>query len=164
MKNLLTLIALLFIGMNSVAQDLDIPQNLELKTEADYKKLEPLVLQSIDWLQNEPMEKNEAKRKEVNAFLVQWMSGTPSVSIGIVADLVPLECADCMVAFMCGWTKYSLENNYSKDNLQCAQRGVERTIAFYKKNKKALGKNKEVENLISLQKKGKLKAFIVSKY
>jgi len=164
MKKILTLAIVLFLGLNLMAQDNDKAQGLELKTEEDYKKMEPVILRGIDWLQETPVAESKKERKEISGLLMLWMSGTPSVSIAIVEGLVPMGNPDCMIAFMCGWTKYSLDNNYSKDNLKCAKAAVEHTIEFYNKNKKDIGKSKDVENLIKKQKKGTLEKYIKSKY
>ena len=148
MKKLLIIAIFIFIGKNMNAQEVVIPDNIKLETEEDFKQNESLVLASIEWIQNTPLDQEKAKRKQINAFLMQWMSGSPTVSIKLVQGLVPLECAECLMSFMSGWTKYSLENNYSKDDEKCTLKGVESTIAFYEKNKSELGKNADIEKLI----------------
>ena len=155
---------LLVTSFNVFGQEFNVPSNVALNTVEDYKKAEPLVLQSIDWLQNTPVTKDTRKRAEVNAFLMKWMTGSPSVTIELVAGIVPMECSDCLMAFLSGWTKYSLEHDYSKDKIANAVAGAEHAIEFYKKNKKELGKQKEFETMIRRQKKGKLQAYIESKF
>ena len=95
---------------------------------------------------------------------MKWMSGSPTVSIELVSGIVPLDCADCLMSFMSGWTKYSLENDYSKNKVECAVAGAENAIEFYEKNKSELGKNSDMEKLIKQKKKGKLKKYIESKF
>lgn len=92
------------------------------------------------------------------------MSGSPTVSIELVSGIVPFDCADCLMSFMSGWTEYSLENNYSKNKVECAVAGAENAIEFYIKNKSELGKNSDMEKLIKQQKKGKLEKYISSKF
>ena len=164
MNKLKVLIFLLLATANLVAQEVEIPENIKLEKEDDYNKTEQLVLQSIDWILNKPISENPAKRKEINAFLIKWMSGSPTVSIELVSGLVPMECSECLMSFMSGWTKYSLENNYSKNKVDCALAGVERTIEFYDRNKSTLGENSDIEKLIKRNKKGKLKKYIESKF
>ena len=163
MKKSITLILLLFLGINLMAQEIEIPNDIKLETEADYKANEDLVLESIEWIQNTPVTMNPTKRKEVNKFLILWMTGTPSVSIELVDGILPLECTECLTPFLAGWTKYSLENNYSKDRVEGALAGLEQSIAFYEKNKMDLGKSKEMEKLIKLQQKGTLRKHVESK-
>ncbi len=92
------------------------------------------------------------------------MSGSPDVSIDIVSGLVPLQDANYLMMFMSGWTKYSLEHDYSKDQLACAVAGVNQMIAFYQKNKSQLGKNPLMNKLIKKQKKGDLEEYVASRF
>jgi len=158
------LICLLFVGTSLLAQEVEIPIDLKLENAEDYKKTEQLVLNSTEWLLKTPISENASKRKEISAFLMKWMSGSPTVSIALVSGIVPLDCADCLMSFMSGWTKYSLENDYSKNKVECAVAGAENAIEFYTKNKMVLGKNSDMEKLIKQQKKGKLEKYIESKF
>jgi len=164
MNKIKMLICLLFVSTSLLAQDVEIPSDLKLENAEDYKETEQLVLNSTEWLWKTPISENPNKRKEINAFLMKWMSGSPTVSIELVSGIVPLDCADCLMSFMSGWTKYSLENDYSKDKVECAVAGAENAIEFYKKNKSELGKNSDMEKLMKQQKKGKLKKYIKSKF
>ena len=164
MNKIKMLICLLFVSTSLLAQDVEIPSDLKLENAEDYKETEQLVLNSTEWLWKTPISENQNKRKEINAFLMKWMSGSPTVSIELVSGIVPLDCADCLMSFMSGWTKYSLENDYSKDKVECAVAGAENAIEFYKKNKSELGKNSDMEKLMKQQKKGKLKKYIKSKF
>jgi len=164
MNKIKMLICLLFVSTSLLAQEVEIPNDLKLENAEDYKKTEQLVLNSTEWLLKTPISENQSKRKEINAFLMKWMSGSPTVSIELVSGIVPLDCADCLMSFMSGWIKYSLENNYSKDKVECAVAGAENAVEFYKKNKSELGKNSDMEKLMKQQKKGKLKKYIKSKF
>lgn len=163
MEKIKLLALLLFISSHMMAQEVEIPHDLVFENAEDYKKTEPLVLQSVDWLLNTPVLEDIEKRKQINTFLMQWMSGSPTVTIVVVSGIAPLDCPDCLMSFLSGWTKYSLENNYSKNNVECAVAGAENAIAFYEKNKSELGKNSDMEKLIKQKKRGKLKAYITSK-
>lgn len=139
-------------------------ENIQLKTKEDFVKYEAKVIEDIDWLMNTPLEQDSEIRKEKNAFIIKWMSGSPTVSIEIVPGIVPLECAECLMSFMSGWTKYSLKNDYSKNKVACALAGAEYAIQFYKKNKSEIGKNADMDKLIKRKNKGKLKKYIESKF
>ncbi|PHR46231.1 MAG: hypothetical protein COA32_11805 [Fluviicola sp.] len=164
MNKIKALFLLLFISASLLAQEVEIPNDIKLEKAEDYKKSEKLVLSSTQWLLNTPVSESPEKRKEINAFLMKWLNGSPTVSIELVSGIVPLDCGDCLISFMSGWAKYSLENDYSKNKVECAMAGVENAIEFYKKNKSELGKNSDMEKLIKQKKKGKLKEYIESKY
>jgi len=60
---------------------------------------------------------------------------------------------------MGGWTKYCLQNNYSRDDVQCNLAALHSTIKVYKKGV-GLKKNKEMEKLIALDDKGQLEQWV----
>lgn len=139
------------------------PVDLTMETAADYERLEPLVIKAYDRLRSSPVDQAPEERKQLGAFLLQWITGSPSVSIEISEGLVPyIDQADLLVIFMGGWTKYELQNKGSSKKDQSALFATEEVIGFYKANVKALGKNKEVEKLAKMQEEGKLKAHIRS--
>ena len=139
-------------------------ENFQLKTKEDFAKYETKVIEYINWLMDNPLNQKREIRKEKSAFLIKWMTGSPTVTIELVSGIVPMECAECLLSFMSGWTKYSLENNYSKNKIDCALAGAEYAIEFYEKNKSELGKNSDMKKLIKQKKKGKLKKHIESKF
>ncbi|WP_157491688.1 hypothetical protein [Flammeovirga sp. SJP92] len=155
---------LLFVSTNLWAQNVEIPSNVKFESADDYKKTEQLVLEATDWLLKTPISEEAKKRNEVNDFLMKWMGGSPSVSINLVPGIVPFDSPDCLMSFMSGWVKYSLQNNYSKDNVECAVAGAQNSIEFYIKNKAQLGKNSDMEKLVKQDKKGKLKSYIEQKF
>lgn len=164
MNKLKTLILFILVSATIFAQDVEIPKDLKLESEEDYIKTEQLVLDCTSWLLNTPVSENPMKRKEVNSFLMEWMSGSPTVTIELVSGIVPLDCADCLMLFLSGWTKYSLQNNYSKNKVECALAGAEYALEFYDKNEAELGKNSDMKKLKKQQKKGKLRKYIESKF
>lgn len=159
-----TLVLLFFIGKALLAQEVDIPNGLKLQNTEDYEKTEQLVVDCTDWLLKTPISENPEKRKEINAFLMKWMSGSPTVSIELVPGIVPLGCEECLMSFMSGWAKYSLENDYSKNKVDGALAGAENAIEFYRKNKSELGQSPDMEKLQKKKNKGKLKKYIESKF
>jgi hypothetical protein len=163
MKSKSILLVLLYLSFNLTAQEFTVPANVSYDVEADYINQEQQVLSAIDWLMKTPVSEEQDKRKAVNGYLMQWMTGTPTVTIEISQVVAPfMECADCLMAFLAGWTKYSLENDYSKDRVAGTMAGITHTISFYELNKRALGRNSELEKLIKKQKKGELESHIKS--
>lgn len=151
---------LLFFTFIAFCQSPEIPDDVKLETAQDYKDKEQLVLKSIQWLANTPINQQIDERKKVNTFLIQWLTGSPSVSIELRSEFLPDNCADCMMSFMAGWTKYSLENDYSKDKVACAIAGINSVIALYEKNKESLGRNADIEKMIKRKKKEKLQKYV----
>lgn len=135
---------------------------IKLVSNEDYKKYEQKVIKDFNWLFETPIDVNPEKRKRTNAFLMQWMSGSPNVSIEISEKITTyMDCAECLMIFMGGWTKYALEaKNFSK--LKANLVGTESVIEFYQFNKSKIGKNKNIEKFMKLKQSGKLEKYIKS--
>lgn len=112
-----------------------------------YASLEPQVLADIDWLNNNPVKENMEMRNEKSRFVLMWMSGSPTVSIQMDDRLLTFLGADpaILMAYMTGWTKYVLENNYSDDAIQCSVAGITNAVNFYTANRKSFKKNGELD-------------------
>lgn len=108
--------------------------------------------------------KQVSKRKEVNAFFIEWLTGCTHVSIGLDARILNFteKNPDLLIIFMTGWTKQVLNTNDNKDRVKGNLAGVEAVIEFYLKNKDYLKKDKNVEKYIKMRDKGKLEEHIES--
>ena len=61
--------------------------------------------------------------------------------------------------FMAGWTKYVLENNYSKDETKGNLEGIRCVIRIYKKGA-GMKKDKAMEKIVELEDKGELEKWV----
>lgn len=161
MKKLFGILILSTLTISLFAQDFSVPNNYIMKQKEDYKKYEGDVLKAIDWLIQTPVDDQKEKRLEVNRFFIVWLTGTPDISLEIKSEIITFskKNPELLVIFMGGWTKYALEsgdNNKLTGNLK----GVEAVIDFYQKNKKALKKDKNVQQYIEMKEKGQLADYI----
>ena len=164
MKTILLFAVAVLFATQSFAQTFEVPAGYKFETKDDYTKYEQDVIGGINWLSSTPINQEQAKRKDVNAFLMKWMSGSPTVSIEVSQKIVTFtDCPQCLMAFLGGWTKYSLETGDNKNKVKGNLAGVEGVIQFYKLNKATLGKNKAIEKYIKLQEKGRLEEHIKSR-
>src|SRR5689334_17228679 len=118
MKHLLALSLFVIAFISANAQEFTVPDISDFKNEADYAKYEKDVIACANWLENNPLNQDRDKRAKANSFMIKWISGSPNVSIGIDETVTNLadKNEQLLVLFMSGWTRYALENNYSKDN------------------------------------------------
>ena len=65
-----------------------------------------------------------------------------------------------LMAYMMGWTKYSLEHNYSNDPVECTTAAVTNAVNFYNRNRQSLARSKEIEKYAKMVKKDSLKKHI----
>ncbi len=93
------------------------------------------VINGINWLNNTPLDHEFEKRKEVNAFLMKWMAGSPTEKIFIREGIVTfLSAPDLLMAFLAGWTKYSIETRDFPNELKGNLAGIENVISVYQMN------------------------------
>jgi len=62
---------------------------------------------------------------------------------------------------MGGWTRYSLQNNYSSDAVMGSIAGIKSAIKVYKAGQ--LEKDKEMQKLIDMDEKGELETWVKKK-
>ncbi len=133
----------------------------ELKNKEDYALYEEDIVKMTNWLVQTPLSEETELRRQINAFIVEWVSGSPNVSVELSEKTVPyLKCRECLALFMGSWSKYCIENNDYENSTEACYSATKDVITFYTKNKKALGKNKEIEKLIALEDKGELKTYL----
>jgi hypothetical protein len=132
-------------------------------TKEEFVASEQKILATIEWLEITPFDKDVEKRTNQKALLVAWLTNSPTVTLEVNADVLTFtkKNPDLMITFMGGWTKYSLQNNYSSDNIQGSLAGIKSAIKVYKNL--SLKKDKEVEKLIELESKGELENWVKDK-
>jgi hypothetical protein len=162
MKKISLSMMLVSFGLAANAQQFELPVGYKLEKAEDYRRYEREVIQAIDWIIGTPLGQMDGNRKEVNAFLLQWMSGSPIVHLEIKQEIVTfIDSPDLLMIFMGGWTKYSLESKDFHNKVEGSLAGVEAVITFYEKNRQSLKRDKAVEKYIKLKQSGKLKSYIV---
>lgn len=146
------------------AQDFNVPENYKLEKAEDYAPYEDDVIACFDWLMQTPIDEEAGKRKEANAFLLKWVMGSPTVSIGIDGEIVSFaDNGELLLIFIGGWTKYALQNKDEVNALSGNLAGIEAVLAFYKANRLQLGKIKAVEKYQKLKEKGELEQHLSNK-
>jgi hypothetical protein len=134
--------------------------DLTMETPEDYERLAPLAMKIFDWLYQSPVGQEAEKRQQFNAFLLQWVSGTPTVSIMISEEIVPyMKDVECLMIFMGAYSKHALQAE-KQDATDATYYATQQVLDFYDRNKKALGRNKEIEKLAKLEKENDLKKYI----
>lgn len=159
MNHLKTVIVVFFIGLSSLVNAQELLSSVPKKAE-DYKETEPKVIATVNWLESTPVNEQVEKRKQQSALLVEWLMGSPSVTIELNAYIMDYceKNKDLFTIFMGGWTKYVLENNYSKDAFEGNLAGIRSMIKVYKAG--GLKKDKKVQELVDLDANGKLEDWL----
>src|SRR5580698_2374639 len=122
---------LLLLPFYSIAQDFEPPVDPVLSSKEDYARYEKDVIGSAKWLEGKPVGVEMEKRQRVAAFIIKWVSGSPTVNIAInpfqmkLADKNP----QFLALYMAAAARYCLENNYSKDTVKTVSAAVKSILA-----------------------------------
>lgn len=166
MKKAILLIVLAIFSFSVYGQEYTVPKNVKFENKEAYAVYEPQIKETVNWLLNTSLGKEANKRTEANAFMMLWLTGTPNVTINVNADLLTFinKTPELLMPFMAGCVKYSLENNYSKDDVLVNKAGIEAVVAFYRNNRGYLKKDGDIEKYEKLIEKGKLEEEIRKKF
>lgn len=132
----------------------EIPGNIEKSEYANYTQD---AMNCIDWLKTHSP--NDAQRRDVSAFALWWLTGTPDVHMVINSNVMTFEDANLLLLFLGGWAQYTIENK-DDDQAEGCFAGVNTVLDYYVKYKKSLPKDKGAEQFLKMRDKGTLKAYL----
>lgn len=160
-KNLIFLsFILIFISpIHLFSQELELPKLPE--TKEDFIKPEKDFIAAEKWLETTPLGTNEEKRTEINAWIITWITNSPTVTINLRASILKVfdKNAQLLGVYMAGCSRYCIENNYSKEELKYNVAGLKAVINCYNLCGE-LKKDKALEKLIEKDKDGKLEEWV----
>lgn len=147
----------LFSGLH--AQSITVP-NYKFDKDEDFKKYEPQILECINWLNSQPMTVEPEKRKAAEKFILEWIIGTPDVSVELNTNTVNFSSssANLIVYYFAGAAKYILDGGEKDNKVKITAAGLRNVIAIHTANK--FKKDKSIEVLIKQEKNGNLDAWI----
>ena len=150
-------VGLLLTGNSTFAQDFNVPESYQLNSKEDYAKYEKDIIAATNWLIATPFNEQAEKRREVSAFVVQWINGSPTVNVEINPTIMDFENknAGMLVLYMAASAKYVLENNYSKD-MRAKHRAALRDMIKVYQAGKGIQKDKKMEKLMKSDGEGKI--------
>jgi len=123
-KTVFSILVLIISCFSIKAQDFEVPKKYKFKNETDYKAEESNIVKAVDWLLATPLHKEEKKRANVNAYLMKWLTGTPTFTLTVLPDAIPYmsDCPPCLMLYMGYWAKVSIEtdNNNSSSEYSLA--------------------------------------------
>ena len=139
----------------------EVPQNVELKSKGDYTKYEPQVIDAAKWLEQTGLDKEIDKRKEVTSFVLQWISGSPTISIAITEKLAKIygKNGQLLGIYLASYARNFLENKNTATKFSATKAGLTSMMNVYKKGI-GITKSKEMDKLINLTDENKLDDYI----
>lgn len=156
-------LAFLLYSQVHFSQSIEIPTLQNLKNYSDFRKIEPKVLNIINWLNSSKHFDTKETREKAISFVDEFVKKNGYVDYNYNASFVDLEQnSEYALQYKLGWLKFVLEYEYSKNLLQNHLKASEYLIAFYDTNKSKFGKNSYVEKIKKLKQQNKLKTYIKS--
>ena len=112
------LFMLVFPGI--MAQDYSKLDKIDMKTQADYKKNESLVLECANYILDSRIDdiNDDPNRQSAMEFIQRWMDGTPDYMFNIDESIGPLLNANpsLLYVYLAAMSKYVLEHKQNADN------------------------------------------------
>ena len=162
-----TLFALLFcliaFSFKSTAQNAPVPENYVLKAKTDYAKYQDDIIKTVDWLQNASWNDSPESRKPANAFVVNWITGSPDVTITLGSALIKYtdKNPELLVIYMGNYAKYAIQHKADFNKTQADLAAIKALIEKYNKET-THKKDKGIEKLAQLDQDSKLEDWIKS--
>lgn len=162
MKKIILVISLfILIPFGTMAQtEFNLPENIELNKKSDYSKYENEVIQAAKWLEETDLDKEVEKRKQIQTFVVKWVSGSPDITLEINAGLMDLfnDSGELMALYFASYSRYLLENKEATAS-SATKAGIISMINVYKKGI-GVKKNSEMKRAIKFNDQNKLEDYI----
>jgi hypothetical protein len=133
-----------------------IPGDIE---KSEYAQYTQDAMNCIDWLKTHSP--SDSKRKDVSAFTLWWITGTPDVRLELYAGAAEFENPNLLLLFLGGWAQYAIQNK-NNDQLEGCLAGMDTALNYYEQYKKELPKDKGAEKYLKMRKKGTLKTYIAN--
>ncbi|HLP11515.1 MAG TPA: hypothetical protein VK177_06240 [Flavobacteriales bacterium] len=148
------------LQLNVVAQDTWDLATLP-KTDEDFKKSEQKFLTLLKWIEDTPMDKETDKRTQVYAYLTAWEINSPTVTISVNSTFIDFHKKNSalLIYFMGGWSRYCLENNYSKDLVKSNLAGLRCALGVYNKGI-GFKQDKFMDKIKKMEDAGELEAWV----
>ncbi|MCB0697297.1 MAG: histidine kinase [Chitinophagaceae bacterium] len=133
-----------------------IPRSLVLDQRWNYNNYTNLVLPTINWLQNTPLDTEHELRARHDNFLMFWLQKNEDIVVHMPDYLVNFQNADRELYFIYtgGWIKHAMETG-DRSRTGNALAAVESVLDFYNHNK-GITRSDYLDKLTIIQKAGKL--------
>jgi len=143
----------------------EVPAGIEFTVKEDYAKHEANVIAASKWLEENDLDKELQKRKEVSAFVMKWIMGSPTVNVSLTPQLMKVygKNSNLLVIYMGSYTRFYLENKSTATSPAATKAGLISMMNVYKKGIE-ITKNKEMEKVIKAADDNKLDDYITDKF
>lgn len=139
----------------------EVPENYELNTAEDYAKYEPAIINAAKWLEDTDLDREKEKRQKVNAFVLKWIAGSPTVTIELSEPIGKL-CSkneELFGVYLSAYSRSALENKKTTTKFLATKASLLAIIKVYKKGIMII-RNKEMDRLIKMADENRVDEYI----
>ncbi|MGG9963575.1 hypothetical protein [Ferruginibacter sp. SUN106] len=132
-------------------------------TKEEFVSSEKDFIAAEKWLETTAIGTDTDKRKQLDAWVTAWVINSPTVTVEVRASILKLfdKNSELTILFMAGYSRYCLENNYSKDELKCNVAGIRAAINCFNLGGDVKN-NKNLTKVIEQEKEGKLEEWVAA--
>jgi hypothetical protein len=163
----LFLILLLAAAVTSVVYSQNNPS--DWKTDEDFKKAEPVVIEKIAWIEEHPIEATQEENKITNAFVLYWFTEVKYIQLNINTDIFLKPSKEeykygsiLGTLFMFGKGRFLIQNGNTADDISANVKGIETMITAYNNilKKEPDETCDAMDKFVKMQKNNKLEAYV----
>lgn len=162
-----------FASATLTAQEIEVePQvidSMTITSEYTVSKPKPeiedaTILAMIDGLMSTPLYEGSDRITNLTSMFVQWVLETDKVTVEILPYFVDLTKTNkfLSIPFLCGWTKYALENGWKKSDFPLEENvaAVQSVLSYYKSNEEKMLKDAYILDLEEKSKNNELESYL----
>lgn len=166
MKKFMIVVLVCCFATVMYAQDVKIPRVFQLKSVVDYEPYRDSVRIAAQWMINAPLNQHESTRELANRFIFEWISGAPYTHIiireeftkGVINNPTFTYAGDLLLNYIAGMTLTKLDDDMIADHI-VQEAGIRSMLSGYKSIRNEQ-KNKFLEKLLKVEKKGQLTEWV----
>ena len=138
-----------------------IPEKYAWVEKEEYVQDREQIIRTLRWLCTSPPGWQLKQRSQANAYVLEWLAGTPEFSLVVNSELVPSldKFPDLLNSMMHGMALYKLEHPDVNDSVKLHTEGLA-VVAELAMQSKELSSDREIRKIIKAHKRHKLKALV----
>ncbi len=136
---------------------------MTLNVKEDYSKYETDIINAAKWLEETDLDKETDKRQRVNAFVVKWVSGSPTVTVSIDEPLMRIVGGNpaLLSIYVASYSRSVLENKASPNGFLAVKAGLLSVVKVYKKGI-GVTRNRQLDKLARMDQDSQIEDYILN--
>jgi hypothetical protein len=153
---ILLFVTVSFSGWTQRTKCPEIPEKYVWEKPQDYKRDSVFVSECLSWLCQAPLYNNLECRSRVNIFVMEWLAGTPHMTIDVDSKALPFtdENPELLYTFIHGMALYKMKNKSCEDVHEMRIHGL-KTVCNLIEKEEEMKRSKSVKQLMRMSKSDK---------